>query len=125
MTSVPTTSAGDTHTASLGISKVVWWAVFIADSLLMSHWLQQFKLFTLTPGMGSGLSLAGFSVAFILATSVLVYDGYAKEWGKGTIRNTIPWFESVVRWQLMRHSLAAPPQAAPTSVSLSSMETTV
>ena len=118
----PTT---DSSAPILGIPRLAWWAVFVADSVLMSHWLQHFKVFTLHPGTAAGVPLAGFTVAFVLATLVLVYDGYAKEWGKGTIRNTIPWFESVVRWQLMRHSSAAPSVQPPTSVSLSSVETTV
>ena len=124
MTSVITTPVADipadAGTTSLGISKVVWWAVFVADSVVMSHWLSHFKAFTLQPALSTGIPLLVFSVAFLAGTLVLVYDGYAKEWGKGTIRNTIPWFESMVRWQLLRAT-----SVSSLSVSSSSVETTV
>ncbi len=124
MTSVATTpvidSSVDAGAAALGISKVVWWAVFVADSVVMSHCLNHFKLFTLQPAVSTGIPLLLFSAAFLVGTFVLVYDGYAKEWGKGTIRNTIPWFETLVRWQLLRAT-----SVSSSSVSSSSVETTV
>ena len=113
-------------TPTLGIPRWVWWAVFVLDSVLMSHWLQAFKVFTVTPSVNTSIPLIFFSACFLAATSLLVYDGYAKEWGKGTIRNTIPWFESVVRWQLMRQpSETHATSSSVASVSLSSVETTV
>ncbi|MFN8614893.1 MAG: hypothetical protein U0003_03140 [Vampirovibrionales bacterium] len=93
------TTTPNSAACPLGLSKGVWWAVFLLDTVGLSQWLQAFKVFTLTPSFSSTAGVVAYTVWVVVATAALIYDGYAKEWCKGTIRNAVPWLERLIVWQ--------------------------
>jgi hypothetical protein len=78
---------------------VLWWALFLSATWLMSVWFKAFGAFTHSPTAGPFLGLLGMTLLLAANLLILVYDSYAKEKRKGAVKNTIRLFEWMYRKQ--------------------------
>ena len=79
------------------LNKVLWWAVFVAATMLTSRFIHQFKVFTLSPGMTTGLTLLLVVSGILFSLLYMMYDTYVDDKHADKIKHPFSLFEWIYR----------------------------
>ncbi len=83
------------------LSRFAWWVCFLLATFIMSLWFQTFKVFTLVPNWGNGLSWLGVNLLLALVVMLLIYDSYVQEKIAGRIAKPARLFEWMIQKRIL------------------------
>jgi len=87
------------------LSRVVWWTLFLAATILMSLWFQTYKAFASVPTLNSGLIWGLVMFLLVQVLIVLVYDSYVQEKSRGRVEKPIRLFEWMIKKRFLLRSV--------------------